>query len=727
MRELFSTTLAEHPQFLAACDLTETSFVQATCDIVKTAFDANTVFIASLGLVEADYLSVTAYSTGASELQTRQFFASATPCGEAIIQGQPVSICKDVCSLFPDAKILTHLNAQAYISLPLKDTAGCVIGALVAEWSDPVSQSSLDMVIDAITPFLGRVVAELQRASNAHVIPTLINPISPMSQEDLTETFRIIAEQAQKLTNVNTVAIVHRTGKGSPQFRILAAVSQTANVDDAQGLLVDYFGIPCQNMISHDVYFEGSGVLERYVDVPIMQAWDVESYLGYSFRNSAGETIGHIAFLHNRPMRASVQDSDIIRVIATRAGQELQRYELERQREMVEKALRVRSKLESLGTMSGTIAHDFNNQLTAMIGNTELAALELPQGHPALTYLDEAETVMWRARDVVKEIMDFAGQSTVAALEKVALGEVVESVMREFSLRLNDGTEVIAEIEPDIPMILSRRMQVFQIITNLMANGLDALIEGETKTLTLSLRMIDLPDSARDTCLTEKCSTLPKRCVCVQLQDSGKGMDKATAERIFDPYFSTKGASRGLGLSSVLGIAKRLGIGLTCESEVGVGTTFRLLFAPLNGDDAKVERAEEPTPFTSTSTPKTVLVVDDNESVNAIVEKLFLHWGWNVITAFSGEDAVKRAKSSTQIDLAVLDVVMPGISGIETAIELRNSRSALPVLLISGYNELNAFDAVAEDEKTKFLVKPFNSRQLKSVFDALYFANESPR
>jgi len=163
-------------------------------------------------------------------------------------------------------------------------------------------------------------------------------------------------------------------------------------------------------------------------------------------------------------------------------------------------------------------------------------------------------------------------------------------------------------------------------------------------------------------------------------------------------------------------------IGLTCESEAGVGTVFRLFFEPADGDDVIIKREEELGPVLANPTQKTLLVVDDNESINAFVTKVFLQCGWNVITAFSGEEALKRARSSNQIDLAVLDVVMPGMSGIEAATELRKSRPSLPVLIVSGYSEENAFNALSEDEKTKFLVKPFDLAHLKSAVDELYAA-----
>jgi len=719
MRKLTVTNLMEHPKFLQACGLVEVPFLYATCEVLRDVCAANTVFIASFGLVEADYLIIEAHSSGGEDLEEKHFYASKSPCIEAINEHAPVCISRDVDTLYPDAKVLTLLKTQACVGLPLHDTEFRPIGTLVLEWSEAVDPDSLQQVVNAVTPFLGRIVEELRRKSLAHVIPTLVSPITPWSQNDATKVFRDIAEQAARLTNVNSVAIVHRTGEGAGKFRILAITCGTEDVQDTQGTLVDYSGIPCFNMLTNDVFFLQSGVRDSYPGMDLLERLDVEAYLGVGFRNTTGETIGHIAFLHNRPMRPSVTESNVISVIAARAGQELHRYTLEREKEASDKALRVRSKLESLGTMSGTIAHDFNNQLTSMIGNTQLASLAVSADHPAREFLENAEESMWRARDVITEIMDFAGNPKGAPLERVALGEAVTRAVNEFTPRLHGNSHITTEIAPDLPDVLSRRMQIVQILTNLITNGLDALNTRQDNSLTVRVDLVRLGASERDMCLTGKSSQLPPRCLRVRLIDKGRGMDADTMERIFDPYFSTKGVSRGLGLSSVLGIAKRLGIGLTCMSEVGAGTVFQLFFAPLDKDRAENSpKAERPLPQVKPA-QQTVLVVDDDARVNTVVSKMLELWGWRVITAHSGEEALRIARATPDLDFAIVDVVMAGMSGIETLKAVRKFMPKLPALIISGYSEDNSFSEFDSDKDVLFLVKPFGAQALKAMIDKL--------
>jgi len=521
------------------------------------------------------------------------------------------------------------------------------------------------------------------------------------------------------LTKVSTVAIVHRPSQELSRFRILAISSKAIDAEELEGSLIDYAGIPCSNMIASDVFQETSGVRKKYPGMPWLDLLGVESYLGFGFRNTAGETIGHIAFLHNRAMRPSARTCTVMNVIASKVGQELQRYTLERERDSMEAALRVRTKLESLGAMAGTIAHDFNNQLTVMIGNTDLAMSEISQDHPAQRYLSRVEESMWRARDVISEIMDFAGNSTNAPFERVALGELVASVISEFEQRTDDQSRIVSEIDPKLPDIDSRRMQIFQILSNLISNGLEALQDGTSQKVYLTASTVVYPASDRKTCLTGQSQKLPDKCVRVELRDSGVGVDPVIVERVFDPYFSTKGVSRGLGLSSVLGIAKRLGIGLTFESKPGSGTTFRLFFAPAEQSKKEVSHVNGAPTMGDVNAKKTALVVDDDASVNDTVSKMLQGWGWHVVKVHSGEEAMKLHFSTNHFDLAFLDVVMPGINGFETLSELRKFDPDLPAVIVSGYSEDSLSNAHPIEGKVKFLEKPFGAKMLRGAIDAV--------
>jgi len=586
------------------------------------------------------------------------------------------------------------------------------------EWSHDLPDVLANQAIAAVTPYLARISEELRRRVLEQVVPALMNPIDPVPRRDSTQVFRDIVKQAAVLTNVHTVAVVHRAAQDSTKFSILAANSDGENLDDMEGLCINSAGTSCAEILDQDVYLIQSDLHAQYSDAAFLNYFQGEAYLAFGFRNSAGQSIGHIVFLHNRPMRASVATSQFMAVVASRAGQELQRFTLEQERDSMETALRVRSKLESLGTMAGTIAHDFNNQLTAMIGNTEMATLQLASEHPSQYFLKNAEDSMWRARDVIADIMDFAGNHENTEMEPVALGEVISSAISEFEPRLKGHSSIVSTIAPELPKIRARRIQIFQIISNLIANGLDALDETKQHQIEISVDWVIISASKHEQCMTGQCAKLPQRCIRVELRDQGRGMTPSTAERIFDPYFSTKGVSRGLGLSSVLGIAKRMQIGLTFDSKVGVGTTFRLYFAPLEAQEAEQSADADSHSYKDTNLVlnKTALVVDDEGGVQRIVSRMLTRWGYTVVNAHSGEEALTQAKSMDRIDTAVVDVVMPGIDGFETLKKLRELHPGLSAVMVSGFSEGSLSKSFTADEKVKFLVKPFGA---KALHDAL--------
>jgi|GEM_PF-6603980 len=707
----------QRSQLLDVFRLTEAQCLSAFCDATAKVLGADTVLLASLGLVESEHFFVEAVSSNAAQVNTSQFCAASTPCAEVITTDGPFYVCSDVCATYPDARILQQLSAEAYLGLPLRSPDRAIIGVIVMLWQHSVETPSMQSSITAIDPYLTRIAHELTHKIKAHVLPALVSPSTPMSPHKPADVFQHIVEQASMLTKVSTVAIVHREAQEFSRFCILAISSEAIDVKEMQGSLIDYAGIPCSNMIANDVFQETSGVLEKYPGMPLLELLGVESYLGFGFRNTAGETIGHIAFLHNRAMRPSAKTCKVMNVIASRVGQELHRYTLECEKDSMQAALRVRTKLESLGAMAGTIAHDFNNQLTVMIGNTDLAMTEIPQDHPAHRYLSRVEESMWRARDVISEIMDFAGNSANAPSERVALGELVASVISEFEQRSNDESQIVSKIEPKLPDIESRRIQIFQILSNLISNGLEALQEGASQRLYVTVSTVVYPTSDRKNCLTGQSQKLPDRCVRIELRDTGIGVSPDIVERVFDPYFSTKGVSRGLGLSSVLGIAKRLGIGLTFESKPGVGTTFRLFFAPAEKLTEEAKLVDDAPMSGYVSARKTALIVDDDASVNDTVSQMLHKWGWHVVKVYSGEEAITLHLSNHRFDLAFLDVVMPGINGFETLSELRKFDPELPAVIVSGYSEDSLSKSHRTKGKVKFLKKPFGAKLLKNAID----------
>lgn len=703
-----------------ALKLTGRACLEEICRIAKVEFGAHTVSIGSLRVVEAEHLFFEAVDSDVTEFDVTDFPTRNTPCHDVLQNNEFVAVLDNLTEQYPKMVNANMPKSEAFVGCPLVNAKGNGIGVLALKWHEAISQSLADAVKSVLGPYLHRISEELKRILTVHAVETMISPVGPAAMQS-GEIFRMIVKQAAELSGVHTVILAKNCSDGPSNFRILAAHSDGKPQTELEGESIRYAGTPCGNMIERDMFFQECGVLKDFPNPKLLQDTGAEAYLAFGFRDNAGDTIGHIAFTHNRPMSPRATGCQLMRMISSRAGQELQRYELELERNSMETALRVRSKLESLGIMAGTIAHDFNNQLAAMIGNTELALLETPQEYPAHEYLSAAEESMWRARDVIGELMDFAGNNPSTVAEPIALGEIVSSAVQEFRPLLDNTNNIRSRIEANLPNIMGRRVQLIQILSNLIANGLDAAKPGEHPDIEITAGWTSRSSMAFERCLTGHCVDFPDRCIVLAVSDSGRGMDSATAERVFDPYFSTKGVSRGLGLSSVLGLAKRLGIGLTFESKPHKGTVFRLYFSNL------VEGATAPLDYALTGSEgsvhvshrKSVLVVDDEVNVQNMVFKVMELMGHDVHRASSGEEALEVARTIPNLDLVIVDVVMSGMNGFTTISELRKVNQGLPAILVSGFSERNLSDSFVQDDATKFLVKPFSIKNMQDTVAGL--------
>lgn len=693
-----------------ALKLTKFECLTEICRAVRVEFGARTALIGSLRIVEAEHIFVEAASTDVENLDLTDYPARGTPCHKAVFDNEFVAVQDNVTQIYPEASVVARLGSRGYIGCPLTNLRGETTGVFALEWPDAISASRIEDFKAAIEPFLQRISEELSRMQTHRGYKAMISPVGPKASTSV-EIFRTTVKQAAEMSGVHTVLLAKNCNDDPMGFKILASYSDGSLELSREGEAVPYAGTACSNMIDSDLYFHENGLVEKYPN-PSLIRYGAQSYLGFGFRDGKGRTIGHIAFVHNRPMASRARKNKLIQMISSRAGLELQRFELELDRNAMETALRVRSKLESLGIMAGTIAHDFNNQLAVMIGNTELALMETPATEPMRSYLDAAEDSMWRARDVIGELMDFAGNAPSAANEPIALGEIISSTLNEFKPQQTGELTIRSKVEDGLPKIMGRRAQLIQVLSNLVRNSLDASERGKPFYVQVKAGWVNRTDVDEKACLTGHCADLPDRCILLEVCDTGAGMDGATAEHVFDPYFSTKGVSRGLGLSSVLGLTKRFGIGLTFESKPNKGTVFRLYFQHF---EEGVSAVSDQVPTSGGIHRKSVLVVDDDDLVRNVVARFLQLQGYHVHRASSGEEALNLVQTIPGLDLAVIDVIMPGMNGFETMSALRGMLGNVPSILISGFSERNLSDSFDPDETTKFLAKPFSMADVRKT------------
>jgi signal transduction histidine kinase len=362
-------------------------------------------------------------------------------------------------------------------------------------------------------------------------------------------------------------------------------------------------------------------------------------------------------------------------------------------------------KLESLGVLAGGIAHDFNNLLVAILGNASLALLDLPDDSPARQSIADIEIASQRAGELARQMLTYSGRSRFQ-IEPIELAELVRELMT--LLQVSIGKSVVIKLDlPGEPVIVDGdAAQIRQVVMNLVINAADAIGE-RSGVVTIRVGHL-LADAAYLADVHPGAGLEAGHYAALEVSDTGMGMDSATQARIFDPFFTTKFAGRGLGLAAVLGIVRGHKGALRVYSELGRGSTFRVVL-PLSGSS--------PTPVedddAAWSGTGRVLAVDDDVMVRTVARRLLQSFGLTVVEAAGGREAIDCFASDPDgIDAILLDLTMPDIGGAEVFREVRAIRPDVPVVLMSGYHEDEAGAAFDGDGLAGFVQKPFTPADL---------------
>ncbi len=393
------------------------------------------------------------------------------------------------------------------------------------------------------------------------------------------------------------------------------------------------------------------------------------------------------------------------------------------QQRALEAQLRQAQKLEAVGTLAGGIAHDFNNLLTGVLGNLQFAQMELPPDSQPSRDLRSAERSARRAAQLTRQLLVFSRKSQTEQLVLANLTEVIDEVVALLRRTIDRRIEIVVHIAPDLWLVNADPNQISQVLMNLGLNARDAIMERLTTNCERPLtdrREVKLSIKAANVTLDEAyCQShldaSPGDFVCLGVSDTGCGMDAGTRSRIFEPFFTTKevGQGTGLGLAQAYGIVKSHGGFINFYSELGVGTVFRV-YVPRARKKAMPRPADGGGPAAALPTgQETILVVDDEEGVRALGKRLLERQGYKVLLASDGQEALDvYRREQTRIDLVILDMTMPKLSGREVLQELLTLDPAAKVIIFSGYpaeeqsGDLLAAGAVA------FVHKPYTLRSL---------------
>ena len=447
-------------------------------------------------------------------------------------------------------------------------------------------------------------------------------------------------------------------------------------------------------------------------DVPTGREWFRKAYPDQQYRNQVISTwisdLKKIEIWEARSRIFTVMCKDgsekviNFRSVAMETGEQLVIYEDITEKNRLEAQLQQAHKMEAIGTLAGGIAHDFNNLLMGILGSTSLMLFNIKSNHPHYESLKNVEQHVQSGAKLTKQLLGIA-KGGKYEVKPTDLNKLLEKTSEMFS-RTSKDIRVYTKYQTDIWPVEVDQSQIEQVLLNLYVNAWQAMPNGG-----------DLYLQSENVFLDEEhvklLSLKPGRCVRLTITDTGVGMDEATIQRIFDPFFTTKEMRRGtgLGLASVYGIIRNHDGIIGVFSKKGEGATFTIYLAA--SDKQIIEENEMPREVLKGI--EMVLLVDDEDSIIDVGEKILHMMGYQVLSARSGKEAVELyQKNQATIDMVVLDMIMPEMGGEETYDKLKEINPQVKVLLSSGYSIDGKAKEILEKGCDGFIQKPFTMEEL---------------
>lgn len=415
---------------------------------------------------------------------------------------------------------------------------------------------------------------------------------------------------------------------------------------------------------------------------------------------------GHWVWLHAFAYATMLQDG--VRVAHGMFSDVTARKQAEDERDQLETQLRQAQKMEAIGHLAGGIAHDFNNLLTPIMGYAEMAAARIADHDPLVPKLAGILAAAHKAKDLTRQLLSFGRRQPISS-EVIDLNDVILSFNSILRRTIRESIRIDLVLDPEGAFIKADKSQMEQIIINMTVNAQDAFGDAQGRIIIETCRVHMDGENARI-----HPGMAPGEYMLLSFQDNGCGMSADVMNHIFEPFFTTKqvGHGTGLGLATVYGIVKQHDAHITVTSREGEGTSFRIFF-PCCALQPLVQAEAAAVVRSRTAGEATILVVEDNDMVREMVKEMLEGIGYTIITAADPHRAIElMTGNSTQIDLLISDVVMPGMSGPELYEQLVVQIPGLRVVYISGYPINPGIRGGVLEDEVSYLQKPFTAEAL---------------
>jgi PAS domain S-box-containing protein len=381
------------------------------------------------------------------------------------------------------------------------------------------------------------------------------------------------------------------------------------------------------------------------------------------------------------------------------------RKKAEEEKEKLENQLRQAQKMEAIGQLAGGVAHDFNNILTAIIGYGDIIQMKLKEDDPLRIYIDQILASSDRAANLIQSLLAFSRKQIINT-HPINLNKLVEGIEKILLRVIGEDIKLRTILAEEEVTVMADSGQIEQVLMNLATNARDAMPEGGLLIIETGLLEFDKEFIAAHEVVK------PGKYALISVTDSGVGMDEAMSGKVFEPFFTTKevGKGTGLGLAMVYGIIKQHGGYIDVYSEQGKGTKFKI-YLPLVKAEAKEEEISGLSDVQGGT--ETVLVAEDDEAVRELTRGVLEQFGYRVIVAEDGADAIdKFREKKDKIQLLILDVVMPRRNGKEAYEEIKKIQYDIKVLFLSGYTADIMKKKGILEEGLNFLLKPVSIKNL---------------
>jgi signal transduction histidine kinase/CheY-like chemotaxis protein/HAMP domain-containing protein len=429
---------------------------------------------------------------------------------------------------------------------------------------------------------------------------------------------------------------------------------------------------------------------------------DFHTYLGKAVK-CADNYVGSLCVLFEEDVDPGEEDKKFMTIVAAAIGVEEERLWAEDEKRKLEAQILQTQKLESLGVLAGGIAHDFNNLLMGILGNAEMALMDLPETSAVAPLIRAIEKAGTRAAELTNQMLAYSGKGKFF-VQWLNLNELIKEMADLLQVSISKKITIRYDFAEELPLIEADATQIRQIVMNLITNASEA-IGDRTGLISLSTgEVVQGNGSPAEASLEE--ALAPGCHAYLEVSDTGCGMDEETRSRIFDPFFTTKFTGRGLGLAAVVGIVRSHKGLIQVRSQPGQGSIFKVLFPAM--DCSSHQAAESITAPQRYSGGGTILVVDDEDMVRDVARMMLEELGFGVITARDGKEGVEIfRRMSGEIDAVLLDMTMPEMSGEEAITEMHGLRPEVRVILMSGYDEMEAANHFSLTKPAAFMQKPF--------------------